>query len=86
MPLIIVAPGVTTPGSRTPKPVSLLDVYPTLTELAGISIAEHLEGTSLAPLLRDPDAEWDHAAVTTNGYREHAVPGDRYRYIRHADQ
>ena len=85
VPLIIVAPGVTTPGSRTAKPVSLLDVYPTLTELAGISIPEHLEGTSLGPLLRDPDAEWDHAAVTTNGYREHAVRGDRYRYIHHAD-
>ena len=85
VPLIIVAPGVTTPGGRTAKPVSLLDVYPTLTELAGISIPQHLEGTSLAPLLRDPDTEWDHAAVTTNGYREHAVRGERYRYIRHAD-
>ncbi len=86
VPLIVVAPGVTTPGSRTPRPVSLLDVYPTLTELAGISMPEHLEGTSLVPLLRDPDAEWDHAAVTTNAYRDHSVRDDRYRYIRHADR
>ena len=85
VPLIVVAPGVTTPGSRTRRPVSLLDIYPTLTELAGLETPGHLEGTSLMPLLEDPDAEWDHAAVTTNGYMEHSVRGDRYRYIRHSD-
>ena len=54
VPLIIVAPGVTVPGSRSGKPVSLLDVYPTLTELAGVPVPEHLEGTSLLPLIEDP--------------------------------
>ena len=85
MPLIIVAPGVATPGSRTAKPVSLLDIYPTLTELAELPTPQHVEGTSLVPLLRDPNATWEHAAVTNNGYREHSVRGERYRYIRYAD-
>lgn len=85
VPLIIVAPGVTTPGSRTSQPVSLLDMYPTLTELAGVRTPPHLEGKSLVPLLRDPDATWEHAAVTNNGFREHSVRGERYRYTRHAD-
>ena len=85
VPLIVVAPGVTDPGSRSSRPVSLLDIYPTLTELAGLELPDHLEGTSLLPLLQDPAAEWDHASVTTNGYMEHSVRGDRYRYIRHAD-
>jgi arylsulfatase A-like enzyme len=85
VPLIIVVPGVTTPGSRTNRPVSLLDIYPTLTELAGLGRPGHLEGTSLVPLLENPEAEWDHAAVTTNGYMEHAVRDERYRYIRHSD-
>lgn len=85
VPLIVVAPGVTTPGSRTGRPVSLLDIYPTLTELAGLPAPGHLEGASLMPLLRDPDAEWNNAAVTTKSYMEHSVRGNRYRYIRHSD-
>jgi arylsulfatase A-like enzyme len=85
VPLIIVAPGVTTPGARTAKPVSLMDIYPTLTELTGVATPEHLEGRSLVPLLRDPEAAWEHAAVTNNGYREHSVRGERYRYTLHAD-
>lgn len=86
VPLIVVAPGVTTPGSRTDVPVSLLDVYPTLSDLAGLPVQEHLEGLSLVPLLRDPGAEWTRdAVVTTNGFMEHGVRGVRYRYIRHSD-
>ena len=85
VPFIVVAPGVTDPGSRTAKPVSLMDIYPTLTELTGVETPEHLEGKSLVPLLRNPDAAWDHAAVTNNGYREHSVRGERYRYTLHAD-
>ena len=85
VPFIIVAPGITTPGSRTEEPVSLLDLYPTLTELAGLSVPDHLEGVSLVPLLRGQTSSWDHAAVTNNGYREHSVRDKRYRYTLHAD-
>lgn len=85
VPLIIVAPGLTTPASRSGKAVSLLDIYPTLAELAGIPVPSHVEGNSLMPLLRDPDASWAHTAVTNNGYLEHSVRDERYRYTRHAD-
>ena len=85
MALFIVAPGVTQPGARTDAPVSLLDLYPTLTELAGLPMPAHVEGTSLMPLLKNPDAEWDRPVVTTNGYRNHSVTGDRYHYIRWSD-
>lgn len=85
VPMIIVAPGVTAPGSRTARPVSLLDLYPTLTALAGLEMPAHTEGTSLVPLLENPDAPWEHAALTTYGYRNHAVRDGRYRYIRYAD-
>jgi arylsulfatase A-like enzyme len=85
VPFIVVAPGVTTPGTRTGKPVSLMDIYPTLTELAGAPTPTHVEGKSLVPLLRDPEAAWDHAAVTNNGFREHSVRDERYRYTLHAD-
>jgi arylsulfatase A-like enzyme len=85
VPLIIVAPGVTTPGSRSDAAVSLIDLYPTLVELAGLEMPAHPEGVSLLPLLRDPDAEWEHAAVSTNRFGNHAVSSDRYRYIRYLD-
>jgi len=86
VPLIIAAPGLTTPGSRSNAPVSLLDLYPTLVELADLpQPAQQLEGSSLAPLLRDPQARWDHVAISTWGYMNHAVQNERYRYIRYRD-
>ena len=83
--LFIVAPGIAQPGTRTDVPVSLLDLYPTLTELAGLATPAHVEGTSLMPLLKDPDANWDRPVVTTNGFRNHSITGDRYHYIRWSD-
>lgn len=85
VPFIIVAPGVTTPGSKSNAPVSLMDIYPTLTELAGLETPAHVEGESLVPLLEDPSREWNHPTLTTYGYNNHAVVSDRYRYIRYAD-
>ena len=83
--LFIVAPGVTQPGTRTNAPVSLLDVYPTLTELAGLPIPAHVEGTSLMPLLKNPDAAWNRPVVTTNGYRNHSITDERYHYVLWSD-
>ena len=86
VPLIVVAPGVTRPGSRSNVPVSLMDIYPTLTELAGIATPAHVEGKSLLPLISDPQALWEReAVVTTFGYRNHAVTGNRYRYLTYSD-
>jgi arylsulfatase A-like enzyme len=85
VPFIIVAPGVTTPGSRTAHAVSLMDIYPTLAELAGLETPDHVEGRSLVPLLEEPDREWNFPVLTTYGFDNHAVRTDRYRYIRYAD-
>ena len=86
VPLIVVAPGITQPGSRSDVPVSLLDLYPTLTELAGLPTPDHVEGLSFLPLLEDPGASLERGAVvTTYGYRNHAVSSGRYRYIVYSD-
>ena len=94
VPLIVVVPpglsdtlpaGVTA-GARCERPVSLLDVYPTLSDLCGLSQAEGpLDGHSLLPLLKDPEAEPERAVVTTHGRNNHAVRSGRFRYIRYAD-
>ena len=83
VPLIIVAPGITEPGSRSQAPVSTLDIYPTVAAIAGLDPPDHLEGHSLLPLLRDPDAEWPHSAITTYRFGNHAVRTRRFRYIRY---
>ena len=85
VPLIIVAPGVTQPGSRSNATVSLMDIYPTLTELTGLITPSHIEGKSLVPILQEPETEWDRSVITTHGYKNHAVTYGRYRYIRYSD-
>jgi iduronate 2-sulfatase len=57
IPLLIVAPDITSPGTRTAALVESVDLYPTLTELAGLPAPGALEGKSLVPLLRDPSLE-----------------------------
>ena len=84
-PLLFVAPGVTEPGGRCSRPVSLLDVYPTLTELCGLPQREEPEGNSLMPLLRDPNAAWEPPAITTHYRNNHSVRSERWRYIRYQD-
>jgi len=84
-PLIWVAPGVTKAGAVCSRPVDFLTVYPTLCDLAGLPIPDHVEGKSLKPLFVNPEATWDEVAITTHGYKNHAVRTDRWRYIRYAD-
>lgn len=84
VPLIVAGPGVTA-GVRSRQPVELLDLYPTLTEITGVTGPAVLEGQSLAPLFRNPDARRDRPAITTHGPGNHAVRDARYRYIRYAD-
>lgn len=82
----IAAPGVTSAGTRIDKPVDYLNIYPTLCELTGIPIPQHVHGPSLVPLLKDPSSKWDYVAVCTHGRGNHAARDDRYRYIRYANR
>lgn len=84
VPLIIARPGDTKPRT-THRPANHLDLYPTLIELAGLPQNPRNEGTSLVPLLDDPEAAGYEASLTTHGYGNHAVRTERWRYIRYAD-
>ncbi len=85
VPLVVVAHGITASGRVSGRAVSLIDLYPTLSELAGLDPPSGLDGESLVPLLRDPDAPREMPAVTTRQGRHHAIRTDRWRYIRYDD-
>ncbi len=67
------------------KPVGLIDIYPTLTDLCKLPKNTSLEGHSLLPLLRNPQADWDHPAITTYGRNNHAIRTEDFRYIHYED-
>ncbi len=85
VPFILAAPGVTTAGTRTARPVGLVDLFPTLNDLCALPAVSALDGTSLVPLLKDPARAWDEPALTTHGQGNHALRSERWRYIRYAD-
>jgi hypothetical protein len=53
--------------------------------LAGLTLPERLDGSSIVPLLRNPNAEWNLPAITTHGFNNHTVRDEGWRYIRYAD-
>ncbi|MEM7602341.1 MAG: sulfatase [Verrucomicrobiota bacterium] len=85
VPFIVVAPGVTEPGSVCDRPVDLSSLYPTLLELANLPPDDQGDGKSLAPLLEDPQASWEIPAVMTYLENNHAIRSDHWRYIQYAD-
>ena len=64
VPLIISPPGGLEKGIESNALVELLDMYPTLCDMAGIPLPEHVEGRSFAPLVEDPDQPWKEAAFS----------------------
>lgn len=83
--LMMRAPGVTKAGTRCDRAVSLMDVFPTLTDLCGLPSNKACEGVSLKPLLDNPAAKWDRPALTTFGRNNHSVRSEKWRYIRYSD-
>lgn len=75
VPFMIRVPGVTDEGMRTSALVELIDIFPSITELAGLQIPPVcpqnnkklltcVEGTSVAPLLKNPKKPWKRAAFS----------------------
>lgn len=82
VPLIIAAPGVAG-GRASSRVVELVDLYPTLADLAGIDPPPGLAGASLRPLLADPAAARDRPAFTQvkrGTFFGHSVRTERWRF------
>ena len=64
VPLIIKAPNDRYSSGRSSALVELVDLYPTLCELAGLDTPSDCEGTSLVSLIKNPAAEWTEYAYS----------------------
>jgi len=88
--MLMRGPGGFTGGKVIDAPVSHLDVYPTLCELAGVEAPDWLQGSSLMPLVRG-EAERLHEAIFAEttyhaAYQPHrAARTERWKYIRRFD-
>jgi arylsulfatase A-like enzyme len=85
VPFIVVAPDVTSPGTRCDVPVDLSVIYPTLLELGGLESDESCDGMSISSLLRGESEDSSAMALMTYLRGNHAVRSERWRYIRYAD-
>ncbi len=88
--MIMRGPGGFTGGKVVDAPVSHLDVYPTLCELAGVEAPDWLQGSSLMPLV-EGEVERLHEAIFAEttyhaAYQPHrAARTERLKYIRRFD-
>ena len=88
VPFIISAPGLSGNGQSSTRVVQSLDIYPTLVELCGLPTQSANEGVSLAPLLKQPNAEWTKPAYSIwseDGKTVHgvAVRTEKWRYAEY---
>jgi arylsulfatase A-like enzyme len=80
-----------TAGKGTRALVELVDLYPTLAQLCDLPLPKHLEGTSFAPLLENPDQPWKKAAFSQYlrpgkpPIKGHSIRTDQWRYTEWRD-
>ncbi len=92
VPLIFSVPGLTQEARKTEALVELVDVYPTLAELAHLPLPGHLEGSSFKSQLLDPQQTGKTAAfsqyprkVGPKRLMGYSMRTDRYRLTRWVD-
>lgn len=84
VPLIFAGPGVSR-KQEIDSPSELLDMYPTLSELCGLEIPDHVEGQSLMLQIKGLKAARIGPAITTHNHDNHGIRTDNWRFIQYAD-
>jgi len=64
VPMILKVPGQKNNGTVSDAIVEFVDIYPTLSELTGLEIPAHVQGTSFMPVIQDPVKAWKDGAIT----------------------
>ena len=81
VPLVMSVPGYA-PG-RSRSIAELVDIYPTLSELADLNIPDAVQGDSLVPVLKDPTASVKEGALSFN--KGHSFRMADWHYMRYSD-
>jgi len=85
VPFIVKVPASSNQGQKCNQPVSLLDIYPTLVDLCKLPENNENEGKSIAPLLKNPNDDWDRPVLTTYGRGNNSIKDEKYNYIQYYD-
>ncbi|MGJ8656043.1 MAG: sulfatase [Akkermansiaceae bacterium] len=73
-------------GGVSDEPVSLISLFPTLTDLCGLPGKANVDGASLVPMLKDPTTMVDPVAITyLDKPGSVGVSGKDWRYIQYHD-
>ena len=72
-------------GNDVKSLTSLLDIYPTLTDLVGIEPKSKLDGTSLIPLLKNPSKSTNREVITTYDFADYSIRFKDWHYINYVD-
>ena len=80
VPMIIRYPNQVNRGAQTFEITELIDMFPSLCELAGIDIPAYMQGTSFVPLIKNPKRIWKSAAFS-QFHRRPVESADGKRYM-----
>ena len=80
VPIIIRSPDQKMRGKKTYGIVELVDLFPTICELANIEVPDYFQGTSLTALMDQPEQDWK-AAAFSQFHRRPKVSADGKRYM-----
>ncbi|MBT28893.1 MAG: iduronate sulfatase [Thalassobius sp.] len=80
VPMMIRYPDQPNRGAQTFAITELVDMFPSLCELAGIEVPAYMQGASFVPLLENPDLNWKKAAFS-QFHRRPNVSADGKRYM-----
>lgn len=79
VPMIIRYPNQNNRGAETFAITELVDMFPSLCELAGLETPDYMQGTSFVPLIENPERPWKSAAFSQFHRRpKHSADGNRY--------
>lgn len=92
VPMMICSPNQINKGRQTFEITELVDIFPSLCEMAGIEVPGYMQGNSFVPLIEEPEREWKAAAfsqfhrrpkVTPDGkrYMGYSIRTKKYHYI-----
>lgn len=89
VPFMVRAPGLTKPGTTSEAMVELIDIYPTLAHLTGLTPPDHLQGASIRPLLDHPERmgkkKYAYSVVSRGEKLGYALRNQRWRYGKWPD-